>query len=513
MVKRLTSLLSKEELRSFIGSLRIFASNNKFDKKTIEIVEKTIEKCLIIEDKKSLVDLYELKISQIEHLNDHIDIISEILQSMRSISTEIDYSAGLALSYNIEWFVEKTKGCKEKSRKAVEQSIILVNDKLMHDKYAYYICYYSYAIDQWLEKHDPSSADILEECAEYFFQNGFYRSLVQTLGILAIIYQRTKSREKVLETSKSLLENNFVFEQLPKDVQAYTHYLVGYGYTLQYSLANAEAHFEKSRKILKESYKSSIYFGYYLTTLSHLSAIYALQGKLDQVTQSVEETEILLQDEFIQENLDSVSKRQIVHTFNLTKFYIQTRKKDFNIEESSDLIKNIYSGTQINYSDTTMLSEFLLNAQLSYEQLLELQKKDNPSLKRVKHITLFMMEKTRTDVELTAVELLRNCIVTLWKRRIPKDETFIERSFVDLLLAQQYYDMGRFDEMNKLLRNYSDKLDTIEVLEQRLFIKGMMYFAAHRSGDIFAPSKFYKAIEECKNNDFTRLEELLTSYI
>ena len=61
MVKRLTSLLSKEELRSFIGSLRIFASNNKFDKKTIEIVEKTIEKCLIIEDKNLLLTYMNLK--------------------------------------------------------------------------------------------------------------------------------------------------------------------------------------------------------------------------------------------------------------------------------------------------------------------------------------------------------------------------------------------------------------------------------------------------------------------
>ena len=220
----------------------------------------------------------------------------------------------------------------------------------------------------------------------------------------------------------------------------------------------------------------------------------------------VDETEILLHNNFIQKNLDKVSKRQIIHTFNLTKFYVQTRKKDFNIEESRDLIENIYSDTKINYSDAIMLGEFLLNAQLSYEQLLELQKKDNVSLKRVIHITSFMMEKTRTDVDLKTFERLRNCIVTLWKRRVPKDETFIERSFVDLLLAQQYYDMGRFDEMNKLLKNYSDNLDSIEVLEQRLFIKGMMYFAAHRSGDISAPSKFYKTIEECKSNDFTSLE-------
>ena len=60
--------------------------------------------------------------------------------------------------------------------------------------------------------------------------------------------------------------------------------------------------------------------------------------------------------------------------------------------------------------------------------------------------------------------------------------------------------------MNKLLKPYSDNLDTIEVLEQRLFIKGMMYFAAHRSGDFTAAPKFYKTIKECNSNDFTSLE-------
>ncbi len=513
MVKELEMVKSIEELRIVFVDLRIFASNNRSSEESIKLIQSAIEKSTFLNDKKTLVELYGLKILQFYYLSEKQKDVLETIEKMHNLAEEINYTDGLALCFTYKWFIEKFQGDKISAKKAMDKSLEILSQLTDCDRYIHHFILYSYAVEKWLEERDPKSADILEECAEYFFQNGFYRSLVQALGILLIIYQRIQNREKVLETSKGLLGNLRVFEQLPRDVQAYTHYLAGLGYMLQYSLANAEIHFEKSREILKESYKSSIYFGYYLTTLSYLSAIYALQGKLDQATQSVEETGKLLQDEFIQGNLDKVSKRQITHTFNLTKFYVQTRKKDFNIEESSDLIENIYSGIQINYSDAIMLSEFLQNAQLSYEQLLELQKKDDPSLKRVKHITSFMIEKTRTDVELTAVELLRNCIVTLWKRRPQKDETFIELSFIDLLLAQQYYDMGRFDEMNKLLRNYSDKLDSIEVLEQRLFIKGMMYFAAHRSGDIFAPSKFYKTIQECKSNDFTRLEELLTSYI
>ncbi len=507
MAKELEMVQSSEELRPVLVNLQVFTSNNRSSKKASALIRKAIEKNKMVDDKKSRVILYDLQIRQLYHQANHLQKINNLLFSMRSLTEEINYQEGLALFYQLTWHIEKFQDNKKKSSEAINKSMKILNNLSEQDGYVYNFCRYSYAVERWLEKHDSTSADILEACAEYFFQNGFYRSIVQTLAILLVIYQRTQNSEKVLEISKGLLGNKGVYEKLPRDVQAYTHYVVGLGYTLQYSLANAETQFEKARKIFKENYKQTIYLSNYVLTLSKLSMVQALQGKMDQALQLIGQIESLIQDEFIIENLEVTTKRQIKHSFNLIKFYVRTRKKDFNIEESSDLIKNLYSGTQANYSDAIMLSEFLLNAQLSYDQLLELQKKDNVSLKRIKHITSFMMEKTRTDVDLKTFERLRNRIVTLWKRRIPKDETFIEQSFVDLLLAQQYYDMGRFDEMNKLLKNYSDILDSIEVLEQRLFIKGLMHFAAHRSGDISAPFKFYETIKECKSNDFTSLEE------
>ncbi len=456
--------------------------------------------------KKALVNLYGYKIPIIYNFKEKLLIASQLINEMLTISKEIDYQDGIAWAYSYVWYIEKVKGNEKKSAKAMDKSLETLNQLTDCDKYIHHFILYSYAVEKWLEERDPRSIDILEECTDYFFQNGFYRSLVQTLGLLLIIYQRTQNREKVLEISQVLLGNKSVFEKLPKDVQAYTHYVSGIGHMLQYRLENAETHFGRAHKIFENIHKQTIYISNYVLALSYLSMSQALQGKLDQAIQVIDKTENLLQDDFIQKNLDKVNKRQITHTFNLIKFYIQTRKEDFNIEESSDLIKTIYSGTKVDYSDAIMLSEFFLNAQLSNKQLLELQKKDNVSLKRVKHINSFMMEKTRTDVDLKTFERLRNCIVTLWKRRVPKDETFIEQSFVDLLLAQQYYDLGRFNEMNKLLKPYKDNLDTIEVLEQKLFIKGMMYFAAHRSGDFTAAPKFYKIIEECKSKDFTSLE-------
>ncbi len=507
MARELEMVQSVEELRPVLVNLQVFASNNRSSKKASVLIRKAIEKNEIVNDNKSRVILYDLQIRQLYHQTNHLLEINNLLSSMRSLTEELNYQEGLALFYQLTWHIEKFKDNKKISAEAINESLKILNNLSEQDGYVYNFCRYSYAVERWLEKRDSTSADILEKCAEYFFQNGFYRSLVQTLGLLLIIYQQTQNREKVLEISQVLLGNKSVFERLPKDVQAYTQYVAGVGYMLQFCLENAETHFGRAHKIFKVTHKQTIYISNYVLVLSYLSMSQALQGKMDQAIQVIDETEKLLQDDFIQKNLDKVNKRQIAHTFNLIKFYIQTRRKDFNIEGSSNLIENIYSGMKINYSDAIMLSEFLLNAQLSDEQLLELQKKDNPSLKRAKHIASFMMEKTRTDVALTAVERLRNCIVSLWKRRIPKDDTFVEQSFVDLLLARQYYDMKRFDEINKLLKPYSDNLDTIEVLEQRLFIKGMMLFAAHRSGDFTAAPKFSKTIIECKSNDFTSLEE------
>ena len=506
MEKKLDSIQTKKDFRALINQFRLLASNERANAKVLALLDKAIEKNSKLADKKTLIDLYGLKILQLEHLKEGLDEISDISLEMHALATEIDYQDGLAFSYSFKYFIEKIKGNEEKCNESIERAMKIINNSPVHDNYIYHFVRYSYAVKQWLTNKNPFSANILEECVEYFFQNGFYRSLVQTFGLLLIIYQRTQNRNKALEISKQLVNNEEIFTQIPQDVQAYVYYLLGLGNLLQFNLSDAETYFEESRKLMKETYKESIYFGYYPLTLAFLSEVLALQGKFRQVTKLVDETEETLHNAYIHKNLDNVSKRQITHIFNLLKFYVQTRKEGFNIEESSDLIETLYSGIQINYSDAIMLSEFLLNAQLSYEQLLELQKKDNPSLKRVKHIASLMMEKTRTDVDLKTFERLRNCIVTLWKRRVPKDETFIEQSFVDLLLAQQYYDMGRFGEMNKLLKNYSDILDSIEVLEQRLFIKGMMHFAAHRSGDFTAAPKFCKTIEECKSNDFTSLE-------
>ena len=186
----------------------------------------------MLDNKKALINLYGYKIPIIYNFKEKLPLASQLINEMLTISEEISYQDGIAWAYSYIWYIEKVKGNEKKSAKAMDKSLEILNQLTDCNRYIHHFILYSYAVEKWLEERDTKSSDILEECADYFFQNGFYRSLVQTLGILLIIYQRTQNSEKVLEISKGLLGNKRVYEKLPKDVQACTHYVAGLGYTI-----------------------------------------------------------------------------------------------------------------------------------------------------------------------------------------------------------------------------------------------------------------------------------------
>ena len=189
MTKELKMVQSIEELRPVLVNLQVFASNNRSSKKTSSLIRKAIEKNKMVDDKKSRVILYDLQIRQLYHQTNHLLEINNLLSSMRSLTEEINYQEGLALFYQLTWHIEKSQDNKKISVEAINKSLKILNNLSEQDGYVYNFCRYSYAVEHWLEKHDPTSADILEACADYFFQNGFHRSLFQALGILLIIYQ------------------------------------------------------------------------------------------------------------------------------------------------------------------------------------------------------------------------------------------------------------------------------------------------------------------------------------
>jgi len=507
-VKDFDAIRSVKSMSSFIDRFRVYASNNRNNNSILDTIDKAIQKCIHLKDQVSLVKLYELKISQIEHLRERQQDIFRLAQLMEEISININYNEGLALAYYKKWYIWKLRGEKERSRESLDKSIDYV--QLLESKnYAYHVCMYSFAVDKWLRERDTNSTNILEKCADYFFENGFYRSFAQCLAILLLIYQQTQDKKKSMELTKKIISKNELINKFPQEIAAIINYFIGVSNKLCFSIDRAKNYFLKSINVLKSIHDKSIYTGYYLRGLAHLTACYALQGKLELSYYQMKEVEVLIEEGETSKNLDSFNKEQIKHDFNLTKFYVLSRLSNVKLEDLEELSNNIIENLETYHSDAAFFSEFLLNANLSKKQLVNIKKFDTSSTRRVEHILDFLIAKKANAKEKKVIEL----VSTLQKRPAEKRMTLEERAFADLLAAQEYFKLKRYTEIYPLLRKYEKRLDQIEVLELRLFMEAFIQIGAYKNGDIMGPVNQYLAIKKCRLYKFTKLENKLLDYL
>ncbi|MHA1219591.1 MAG: hypothetical protein ACTSSN_03005 [Candidatus Heimdallarchaeaceae archaeon] len=503
------SLKSTNELYENLDILRVYAANEKSEK-AIEIVNVVLQKCKEFGDKRMIVNLLELKIKQFFGSTEDLMLIEKDLSVMKQISSEIDYQEGLILAFSIEWGVERFKGNEDKSMKALRKTMDLLEACDTCNKYTFHIARYSYAFNKWIEDHDPRSSDIFEECLKYFYENGFYRSVAQTLGILLVIYQHTYDNKRASRVAKKILLNQNLFKEHPNDIQALSNFFIGFSHKLNYNLELAKESLVEAKDVFKKVYKNSIYSIYYVVTLSQLSTVLALQGDFDGAIRTNEEVEKLISSDSFEDKINPHSKMQVEHSFNLTRFYILTRIEHFDDKEIQELTNTLIEGIKGKYSNPIMLSEFLLNANLSREQLQNLLEHNNVSLKNVNHIILFLIEKTEKknndNDHLNYIQILEN---------IERKDSIIlvEQAFRDLLIAQQLYSMKQFTEIHSLLKKYKNKVNRLEILEMRVFMEAFIQVGAYKTGDPLAPALQYIAIKKCRQYGFSRLENKLLDYL
>ena len=197
------------------------------------------------------------------------------------------------------------------------------------------------------------------------------------------------------------------------------------------------------------------------------------------------------------------------HIFNLTKFYIHSRLHNFDIENLRELIQKIQGNISKYYSNSILLSEFLLNANLSKEDLIQIRNLQNPSTKRVEHILNYLIDRVDCIEQKQIIDL-----INVLKTRPAADRmTFVERAFADLLAAQEYFKLERYTEIYPLLRKYKNQLHNIEVLELRIFMEAFIQIGAFKNGDPMGPALQYLAIKKCKYQGFSRLENKLLNYL
>ncbi|MHA1201699.1 MAG: hypothetical protein ACTSQ4_04170 [Candidatus Heimdallarchaeaceae archaeon] len=505
---QIKSIKSQAELDKSMSHLKIIASNERSNPEVIQLIEEFITVSEDISDFKSLVILYGLLILQLVQQISNISRALQTLEKMQLLATEIDFKDGLAFSYSFSWYIEKIEGNHKKSANKIEKSMQLLGEILTPDPYIYHFVSYTYAVEMWLEKRNPQAAEILEKCANYFYKVGLTHSLTMSLGILIIIYQQMQNKEKSLQFIKIILGNYNLLLNMPREVRSIAHYFIGVGHKLSFNLGETEKHLLETERILKPIYKDSIYSGYYLAALSHLTTTSALQGKLGLALDQLKRAEDLLEGEITIKNLDSFNKNQIIHDFNLTKFYIQSRLRDFSIEKYQDLIQTIINNVGTHHSNAIMLSEFLLNINLTISELQDIKKLNNPSTKRVEHILDFLICQGNDD-DKQALQRIN----ALKRRPVEERMTYVEKAFADLLAAQEYYKINRFAEIYPLLKKYENQTHKIEVLELRVFMEAFIQVGAFKNGDPLGPALQYMAIKKCRNYGFSRLENRLLNYL
>ncbi len=508
LIENIRMVTTIEELQTFVKKLRKISYNNRNNEKVLDVINQAITKSNELDDVFSLVNLYSLKITHLQHQKHNLPIIININKHIRNLSEKRKYVDGLKLFYAHQWYIEKMRGDKIKASNSIEKCILLLNQSNSDDQFIYNVCSYLYAIEKWMENRDLSSVDILEKNFEYFYKEKMYHGLAVTLGVLVIIYQYSQNTRSSMYLIERILSRNYI-ENLIPEIQSIIHYFIGVSHKLSFNVEKAKIHIETSTNILKKCYNESIYSGYYLRGLAHLTACYALQGKLELANKWMIEVEKLIEEGVIARNLDTFSKKQIEHDFNLTKFYIHSRLKNFQIEQLQDLVQKILVDLNKQHSDAIFFSEFLLNANLSKNQLVEIKNLQNPSTKRVEHIINFLIEKSTSPEEKQII----NLISALKRRPVAERMTLVERAFADLLAAQEYFKLERYAEIYPLLRRYEKQLNRIEVLELRIFMEAFIQIGAFKNGDPMGPALQYVAIRKCQLHGFSRLENRLLNYL
>ncbi len=500
---------SNEELEVQISHLKILASNNRSEITIIELIKEYISVANRIKDYKSRVILDGLLLLQYVQQPDKFEKSNQILKEMQSLARKINFTEGLAFSHSFSWYIAKQSGNSEKGRYELRTAVQLLEDAKQPDEFIFHFIKYAYAMETWLETRDIKVVEIFENCANYFYKENLHYSLTRTLVVLIIIYQQTQDKEKSMKAIQKILSNYNFIEMIPKEMKALIHYFIGVGHKLNFNLQEALEHLKVSQTIFQNIYDKSIYSGYYVTSLAHITETYALQGQLESASKVMKEIQKIIDEGIALRNIDPFNKQQIKHTLNLSKFYIYSRLKCFQIDELYELADNIIGNIGKLHSNAMFFSEFLLNAKLTKEQLEEIKDLNNPSTRRVEHIINFLIEKTTRMDE----KQIMKCISALKKRPVEERMTFTEKAFADLLAAQEYYRINRFAEISPLLRKYENNLHKIEVLEMRVFMEAFIQVGAYKNGDPLGPALQYMAIKKCRLYGFSRLENNLLDYL
>ncbi|MHA1687668.1 MAG: hypothetical protein ACTSYD_14930 [Candidatus Heimdallarchaeaceae archaeon] len=458
----LTKLESPEVFFKILPDLRVYAVNFK-SKEVLKLLRSYRKKIEPFATPKMLFYLLELECRQIYHTKESLMVFEEQLVNMEQLLNQIDSLDCIALYEHLLWTFYRLRNDTNKAYSHLTKAWEIVANNHVSD-YTRYFIQYSYTIERISENKVERTLEFLEECLDYYSKADFCRGVIRTFGWLGRIAIGTKRQQYALEIVERLNKSKIqkMLEKLPENLKALYHFHLAVIYKNNYYLKKAEEHLKMAYTIFSKIDEVEQHGSYFIRILIYLATCYYLIGRQDLGKRFLNNLKTIMNKRKNHEHLDDRTILQVKHELTVLDYFLSYRrnkKKALNPK----LIKTIYEGCQKYYTDPILLGFFILTAPLSTEQLERLYETPKASLKRVLYIIDYKIQKIRDDFEFKDYERRINCLGVFFRYNLRRDESEMERFFMDALFIRELLYYHKFEEATIVLNRHKEHLEEIEI--------------------------------------------------
>jgi hypothetical protein len=469
------------------------------------LIEKISLKSKQLGDIKSQVIINYVKHLQIFGLLKRNGEILELANEINILSEKIDYKEGKALYYIIMWGVEKLKGNIKRAIVMRRTSMEIIDSLEKPDIMVSTWIRYSYAVGEWTEERNLSSAKMLEDCMIFFRKREHYSSEINAATFLANIYSKTNQKDELFNIVQEIMGNDGLFQYYPKHILGRFHYLLGSMFLSRGDKELAEMHLFSSTQLYKRFSHTSNHIYDYLSGLSILARIYATSGKLDRVHDILTELKEIVDEGDLYQKLSKQFVNSLVSSITITQFYMSFHKRNnYNLDFQGE-VRNLLLKYQNFILLPEMLTELMVYSGIEIEELSDLKIEKLPN-NFLKSVIDFLLALQNPDVSSTD-ERIKNAskILDLSPENAVKGE--FGRIFSDMILSKLYLSSGRYEEFKTTMKKYVFKTDKITNISLRIMAESMEAIYKFLQSDKTEKSieRLSEIILECEEKSLTRM--------
>lgn len=477
-----------------------------------QLIEKISQKSKQLKDIESQVIIKYIEHIHIFGLLRNNEKILELANEMNVLSEKIDFKEGIALHYIILWGIEKLQGNIEKAIIMRKNSMEIIDSLRNPDTMVVNWIRYSYAIGEWTESRNISSAKMLEDCMLFFRKRKHYSSEINAATLLANIYSKTNQKDELFNIVQEIMGNDSLFHYYPKHVLGRFHFLLGLMFLSRGDKELAEMHLFSSTQLFKRFSHTSNHIYDYLSGLSILARIYATSGKMDRVHEILTDLKEIVDEGYLYRKLSKQFVNSLISSITITQFYMSFHKRSSYTVDFQDDVKDLLLKYQNFILLPEMLTELMVYSGIEIEELADL-KKEKLSDDFLKRVIDFLLALQNPDISSTD-QRIKNAskILDLSSESISRDG--FGRIFSDMILSKLYLSSGRYEEFKSTMKKYLFKTEKIANISLRIMAESMEAIFRFLQGNQAekAVERLSEIISECEKKNLTRMSKEVKAF-